>query len=57
MAILCLTVYQANGDPVMTAATHTFHIPVMGTGFTIDTPLKVARYGVSSVIQIVDDDE
>ena len=39
----------------MTAATHTFHIPVMGTGFTIDTPLKVARYGVSSVIQIVDD--
>lgn len=20
---------------------HTFHIPVMGTGFTIDTPLKV----------------
>lgn len=39
----------------MTAATHTFHIPVMGTGFTIDTPLKVARYGISSVIQIVDD--
>ena len=39
----------------MTAAAHTFHIPVMGTGFTIDTPLKVARYGISSVIQIVDD--
>ncbi len=39
----------------MTAAVHTFHIPVMGTGFTIDTPLKVARYGISSVIQIVDD--
>lgn len=34
---------------------HTFHIPVMGTGFTIDTPLKVARYGISSVISIVDD--
>jgi len=29
---------------------HSFHIPVMGTGFTIDTPLKVARYGISSVI-------
>src|SRR3989338_7670651 len=34
---------------------HSFHIPVMGTGFTIDTPLKVARYGISSVISIVDD--
>lgn len=39
----------------MTAAVHTFHIPVMGTGFTIDTPLRVARFGISSVIQIVDD--
>ncbi len=35
--------------------THTFHIPVMGTGFTIDTPLKVARYGISSVISVGDD--
>lgn len=34
---------------------HDFHIPVMGTGFTIDTPLKVARFGIDSVIQIVDD--
>lgn len=34
---------------------HTFHIPVMGTGFTIDTPLRVARYGISSVISLVDD--
>ena len=34
---------------------HTFFIPVMGTGFTIDTPLKIARYGVSSVISLVDD--
>jgi len=34
---------------------HGFHIPVMGTGFTIDTPLKVARFGIDSVIQIVDD--
>ena len=34
---------------------HTFHIPVMGTGFTIDTPLKVARFGISSVISLVDD--
>ncbi|MDP2303150.1 MAG: hypothetical protein Q8N03_12090 [Ignavibacteria bacterium] len=34
---------------------HTFHIPVMGLGFTIDTPIKVAPYGISSVISIVDD--
>ena len=34
---------------------HTFHIPVMGIGFTIDTPAKVAHYGISSVISLVDD--
>lgn len=34
---------------------HSFHIPVMGTGFSIDTPIKVARYGISSVISLVDD--
>lgn len=35
---------------------HTFHIPVLGLGYSIDTPLKVARYGISSVVSIVDDD-
>jgi hypothetical protein len=34
---------------------HRFHIPVLGTGYSIDTPLKVAKYGISSVISIVDD--
>ena len=34
---------------------HSFYIPVMGTGFTIDTPLYVAKYGISSVISLVDD--
>ncbi len=34
---------------------HSFHIPVMGTGFTIDTPLKVAHLGIASVISLVDD--
>ena len=34
---------------------HTFHIPVMGTGFTLDTPLKVAHLGIDSVVSIVDD--
>lgn len=35
--------------------THSFHIPVMGTGFSIDTPLKVSQYGIDSVISLVDD--
>jgi hypothetical protein len=34
---------------------HTFHIPVMGIGFTIDTPVRVAHLGISSVISLVDD--
>ncbi len=34
---------------------HSFHIPVMGIGFTIDTPIKVAAYGISSTISLVDD--
>lgn len=36
-------------------SSHFFHIPVMGTGFTIDTPLRIAKYGISSVISLVDD--
>lgn len=35
---------------------HKFHIPVLGLGFSIDTPLKVAKYGISSTVSIVDDD-
>ena len=34
---------------------HTFHIPVMGLGFTMDSPLKVAKYGIDSVVSIADD--
>lgn len=34
---------------------HKFHIPVLGTGFSIDSPLKVAKYGISSVVSIIDD--
>mgnify|MGYP001592358493 CR=1 FL=1 len=34
---------------------HTFHIPVMGLGYTIDTPVKVGRFGISSVISIIED--
>jgi hypothetical protein len=35
---------------------HTFHIPVLGLGYSIDTPIKVAKYGISSVASIVDDE-
>jgi len=34
---------------------HSFHIPVLGIGYTLDTPVKVAPYGISSVISLVDD--
>ena len=34
---------------------HNFHIPVIGIGFTIDTPARVAHYGISSAISLVDD--
>lgn len=34
---------------------HTFHIPVLGLGFSVDTATKVARFGISSVASIVDD--
>jgi hypothetical protein len=35
---------------------HTFHIPVMGLGFTMESPIKVARFGISSVISIIEDE-
>jgi hypothetical protein len=34
---------------------HTFHIPVMGLAYTIDTPVKVAKFGITSVISIIED--
>ncbi|WP_291117938.1 hypothetical protein [Flavobacterium sp. UBA6135] len=37
-------------------STHTFHIPVMGLAFTIDSPIRVAQYGIDSVISIADDE-
>ena len=35
---------------------HTFHIPVLGLGYSVDTPIKVSPYGISSVVSIVDDE-
>jgi hypothetical protein len=37
------------------SSSHTFHIPVMGLAYTIDTPVKVARFGISSVVSIIED--
>jgi len=34
---------------------HSFHIPVMGLAYTVDTPAKVAKYGISSVVSIIED--
>jgi hypothetical protein len=34
---------------------HLFHIPVMGTGHSIDSPIRVAHLGINSVISVVDD--
>lgn len=35
---------------------HNFHIPVMGLAYTIDSPVRVAQYGISSVVSIIDDE-
>src|SRR5690606_7554247 len=35
---------------------HSFHIPVLGLGYSVDTPIKVSPFGISSVASIVDDE-
>src|SRR5690554_4408289 len=37
------------------ASPHTFHIPVMGIAYTIDSPIKVAHFGINSVLSIIED--
>ena len=34
---------------------HKIHIPVMGICYTVDSPIRVAPFGISSVISLVDD--
>jgi len=34
---------------------HSFHIPVLGIGYSIDSPMKVSHLGIDSVISLVDD--
>ncbi|GAB2775727.1 hypothetical protein [Salinimicrobium soli] len=38
-----------------TLSPHNFHIPVMGIAFTIDSPVKVACYGINSALSIIED--
>lgn len=57
---ICLTISGASGildnmSIEVSSRPHQFHIPVMGTGFSLDTPLRIARYGISSVISLSDD--
>ncbi|NQV14654.1 hypothetical protein HQ531_04285 [bacterium] len=39
----------------MSEQLHNFHIPVMGTGHSVDTPIRLAHLGITSVISIIDD--
>lgn len=40
---------------MQTLSPHNFHIPVMGLAFTIDSPVKVACYGINSALSIIED--
>ena len=35
---------------------HSVHIPVLGLAYSIDTPVKVAHFGISSVMSIIEDE-
>lgn len=35
---------------------HSFHIPVLGIAYSIDTPIKIARFGISSTMSVMDDE-
>lgn len=48
--------FNAMKNTLRTNSLHTFHIPVMGLAYTIDSPIRVAQYGISSVISIMDDE-
>ena len=61
--ILNLTALKRNSNSIekkannmINTSRHKFHIPVMGLAFSVDTPIKVAHYGIDSVISIMDDD-
>ena len=46
---------KPNLENMYTLSPHNFHIPVMGISFTIDSPVKVASYGINSALSIIED--
>ncbi len=56
MISFVVTIYKLPNCMITNKQLHTFHIPVMGLAFTIDSPIRVAKYGISSVISIADDE-
>lgn len=47
-----------NNSPSLTPdiKAHSFHIPVMGIGYTIDSATRVAPYGIDTVASMLDDE-
>lgn len=41
---------------IHSSSIHQFHIPIMGLAFTIDTPIKVAKFGIDSVVSLIEHD-
>jgi hypothetical protein len=44
-----------HAEIAMDTRLHQFHVPVMGTGFTVDSALRVAKLGVTTAISLADD--
>lgn len=40
---------------MQSSSPHRFHIPVMGLAYTIDSPIKVAHFGITSAMSIIED--
>lgn len=42
-------------DNSIKVSPHKFHVPVMGLGYTIDTPIKIAHLGINSTVSVMED--
>ncbi len=40
---------------MQTTSPHSFHIPVMGIAYTIDSPIKLAHFGINSAVSVIED--
>lgn len=50
-----LHLFNLNSIQMQITSPHSFHIPVMGIAFTIDSPIKVAHFGINSTLSIIED--